>query len=624
MSLIPSKIVNGVELYLVLNKPVFKPGEEAKLHILAQGERGRKIPVEVISEKNVVFSGEVHADSELAASIIVFNTPEKPGVYKITARSAGSIIDEVSYMVYSGEQRAVKKLAFVWHNHQAPNYLPDNTIHSPWAYTYLYSDILKPYGKAPYSYHVEMLERHGDYHATFNLSPSLLKQWDVAVKQGVVFESGERISPGDEKATAIKNVIDRYRDAFRRGQIDVLTSIYAHTIGGFLIDVLGMEDVVRDEVKHGVEVTWEVLGVEPLGAWTPEMAFSMRMVDIYYDNEIEYTILDEKCHFEGAEGRKASIYEPYIALNKDSGKHIVSYFRDNELSNILSFKNNFKSEAHALRNAYEAAFLITRKAISAPGRIMTLALDGENWMTFSSNPPLTAFYYDKLLVYLETAVDAGIIKLASLREIHEEVPATRILTKIPTNTWLCSFKKWRGEKPEHEEYWLKAVEAHEKIKAYESMINGRDSFSEKARWALWHALDSDYWWAEFWSPRIIDTWLNEAVKHIEPRLKGLEVRNISIPGQALAGMPVQVKVDLENKLESPLKVTVKVSCPGRQCFNEKIVEVPGNTTASTVVEVVFEDYGPAILTISVVSASYTLYTFTKEITVHPRIPPSPF
>jgi len=624
MSLIPVRSIDGKEAYLIANKPVFKPSEEAKIHILASGRKGEKIRATVLDHEKTVFSGEVSVGESLVAAVIPYTVPGKPGEYKLTLKIGEVVVDELNYIVIpDAEPRKARYLAIVWHHHQAPNYLPDGTFHAPWAFIYVYGDSLKPYGRGPYNYHALMLEKHRDYHATYNLSPSLVKQWDIAIKKGVILRTGEQLKPGDERVGLIEETLRKYVEAYKRGQIDVLTSIYAHTIGGFLIDVLGMDDIVSDEVRYGASVTREVLGVTPLGAWTPEMAFSMKMIDIYYDNNIEYTILDDKCHFEMSKGEKTSSYEPYIALNKDSGKHIVVYFRDHELSDILGFKNNFASEAHAWRNAYEASLLIARKVMSIQGRILTIALDGENWMVFSSNPPLTAFFFDKLLLFLESLSDTGILRLVSLKEAFEELPSTRILTWIPTNTWLCTFRKWRGERSEHDNYWLRAMDAYMKIKAYESIIGGRDSYSEGARWALWHALDSDYWWAEFWSPKVIEAWLQDAVSNIDKRLMGIEVKDVKTPGLITAGVKTPLGIEVNNKLDTRIKAAIVASCPGDKCRAEAEFEAPGKTTVNIQLEISVNNIGVIPLTVSIRADSYILSSITREIRIYPYIPANP-
>ncbi|ADV65064.1 glycoside hydrolase family 57 protein [Desulfurococcus mucosus] len=623
MSLVPSKRYQNMELYAIFNKPVLMPGEEAKIHLLASGEKGKVIHVSVFDDEKTIYEGDLTIGETPIVGVIPYEAPGKPGFYSVRVKTGDVLLDEVSFIVHARGQRRPRGLALVWHHHQAPNYLPDGSIHGPWAFIYVYGNSLRPYGNAPYSYHAAMLEKHRDYHATYNLSPSLIKQWHTAVKQGVVFKTGEQLTPGDERARIIEDTVAKYVRAYERGQIDVLTSIYAHTIGGFLIDVLGMEDVIRDEVRYGISITKEVLGVTPLGAWTPEMAFSMKLIDIYYDNGIEYTVLDDKCHFEGAEGEKTSSYEPYIALNKESGKHIVVYFRNHELSDVLSFKNNFTSEVHALRNAYEMSLTIAKRILESSGRILTLALDGENWMVFSGNPPLTAFYLDKLLLFLESLSDAGFLRLMSLREVYSELPATRILTKIPTNTWLCTFKKWRGEKEGHEEYWLKAVDTYRRIKTYEYMVGGRDPYSEKARWALWHALDSDYWWAEFWSPKIIDVWLNESLRCIDERLREIRVKDVKIPERVISGVTTTIVVDIVNGLDTPVKVRIKASCPSNGCSSEKEVGIPGRTTVNIPLEIVVRDSGLIPVSVAVEAESYVLSSIVKEVKAYPLIPANP-
>jgi alpha-amylase/alpha-mannosidase (GH57 family) len=239
---------------------------------------------------------------------------------------------------------------------------------------------------------------------------------------------------------------------------------------------------------------------EPWGIWTPEMAFSMSLVSIYYDNGIKYTVLDDQHHFHWAEGDKDSQYEPYILVDTSTRKSIIVFFRDHELSDILGFKNNFYSEPHAWRNAYETAYLITEKWLDQGVKTLILALDGENWMVFPKNKHFTAYYLKHLIIYLEAVQDLGFIKLSTLREMYNEVPSRRVLTKIPTNSWLGTFRKWRGEIHEHEKYWYHIADTYRRLRAYESIIQirpGEEEISRRIRWALWHALDSDYWWAEF-------------------------------------------------------------------------------------------------------------------------------
>jgi hypothetical protein len=584
-SLVPARILDGLEGYIVLNKPVFKPGEEGRIHLLVKVFGGSRNVHYAIFRGNVKLSeGDLSApDSQTRIEIIPFTAEEKPGEYVLELRLNDAPFDIVRYVVTEGLEKT-PLLAFVWHNHQAPNYLPNKIFHSPWAFIYVYGEQLKPYGKGPYHYHVEMLQKHKDYKATYNLSPSLLQQWQIAIEEGIVFQSGEKIDKNDERIKLIKDTLKHYSQALKNGQIDVLTSLYAHTIAGFISSVFNAKDIVAEELKHGSEVTKKVLdGYEATGAWTPEMSFSMDLVDVYYENGIEYTVLDDRCHFYPAEGEKNSKYEPYLLLNSSSGKHITVFFRDHELSDILGFKNNFENEIHAWRNAYEASFIIAKRLVSDRPKILTLALDGENWMVFARNPPLTAYFFDKLLLYLESLYDSGILKMVSLREAVENVPVRRILTKIPSTTWLCTYRKWRGEHSDQEKYWVRAREAYLQIKAYESAVGGRDEFSTGARWAMWHALDSDYWWAEFWMPKVIETWINEANRIIGSRFSQVNIRQVLIPSQVYENIEFEAMVEVENNLEKQLNLELlTLPCVEEYCRGKEVTIKPRGVTGFNV------------------------------------------
>ena len=501
------------ELYVVLDKPVYGPGEIAQVRVLTQGGEPESLSLSVVDYKGVVASVNLEVKtSEALEQGFQLQVPRIPGRYELLLRLGDVVLDKVAYLVVEeGELHVDRYLAFVWHNHQAPGYLPDGSYYFHWAFKHVYENELLPYSKGPYYYHAVMLDKYPKSKCTYNLSPSLLAQWVEVLERGVTYRE-RRIEPESPEARVVKETLDRYRAAATRGQIDVLTSMYAHSIAGFLVEHLGAEDIVREEVEYGAEITRRVIGVEPRGVWTPEMAFTMKLVDVYSDLGLEYTVLDAKCHYEKSTGDRGSILEPYRV--KGTKGELVVFFRDTELSNYVSFKNNFKSELHAWKSAYEFTYLIAEKL--KLGGILTIALDGENWMIFSRKPPLTAVFYDKLLGYLTEMQREGYLSTVTLRELVEKYPPRRVLSYVPTTSWLCGFSKWCGEVKDHEEYWARVKRVYEELRNYEA-VNGRDEKSRRARWALWHALDSDYWWAEFWEPEYIDAWIRKAEEELSLR-----------------------------------------------------------------------------------------------------------
>ena len=628
-SLVPVSIIDYVEAYLVLDKPGYKPGSEARINILMKSIKGEQKKVDVTvkdPQGNIIHSGSIELSSNLTDIDLEYSVPEKPGTYKLVLEVNGKKADEVEYVVYDTSIRKPVLFTIVWHHHQAPNYLPDGRIHGPWAYIYVWGDQLKPYGKGPYHYHAIMLKQHPGFKSTYNLSPSLLAQWRMIVEKGIVFEDGRRYPPDSWEANMVKETLELYREALRRGQIDVLTSIYAHTIAGFLVELLNMDDIVREEISYGMRITREVIGedYEPKGIWTPEMAFSMKLVPIYNDLGIEYTVLDDKHHYMGAEGDKAGPYQPYLLIDRSTGKHVIVFFRDHVLSDVLGFKNIFNSEIHAWRNAYELSYQILRKWFNAEVKTLVLALDGENWMVFSKTPALTAYFMDKLIVYLETLDDTGFLKLSTLRKIIEEYPPRKILYSIPTNTWLGTFRKWRGEVSDHEKYWVKVYESYRKLKAYERIIMGRDEYCEKIRWALWHALDSGYWWAEFWSPRIIDAWLKQANDVLDDRLSRIRIKDVKTTSESYENTESTIVVEVVNDLNKEAYLTIQLIGSGTMVDEQgKPLRIKPNTRYSREIKYIPKTCGENYIIVNLVSAGYIVDKKQIIINVKPFIRENP-
>lgn len=492
----------------MLDSPIQQAGELAELFVLSHCNVAGEIEVDLRDHKGVLKKVTLSIQpGKPVAYIYEFQAPRVPGRYELTLRMDNEIVDKAQYIVDNGELFSDRLVAFVWHNHQAPNYLPDGRYYFPWAFIHTYGDELSPYGKGPYHYHTELLKKYNEYKATFNISPSLLYQWMQLIDRGIEFYDGSKIEPTSPEAEVIKETLESYKEAAIRSQIDILTSIYAHTIGGYIVDYIGAHDIIREEVEYGTNITRESTGIEPRGVWTPEMAFSMNLVDIYYDLGLEYTVLDSKCHLERSEGDIGSSLEPYIV--RGAMGEITVFIRDTELSNILGFKNNFNSIAHAWKSAYDFAYKIALRVYN--GGLLTLALDGENWMIFSKNPPLTAVFYEKLVDLLVKMQKTSYLKMITLSEAADKITPNKVLSKVPTTSWLCGFSKWNGEIKEHIIYWEKAKRAYNMIREFEHRY-GVSEKTRRARWALWHALDSDYWWAEFWEPKLIDTWLCEVEK----------------------------------------------------------------------------------------------------------------
>ena len=617
-ALVAPKILNGLEGYVVLSKPIVDISSKQTGHILLynHGDIDKKIRAKIVYVFNnysrVVYDRELLVKSRgKIVESIELSYSEKPGIHKLRLLIDEQVIDETHFYVVEKYSRDSIYFTIVWHNHQAPNYTPTGEIHSPWAFVYVWGAYLAPYGYGPYHYHAYLLGKKKELKFTYNLSPSLLAQWIKAIEEGIKFSSGEKYDSSSPEIGRIRETLDLYIDAYRRRQIDVLTSIYAHTIAGFLVDVLDAVDIVDEEIAYGKKITEKVFGAGIEGIWTPEMAFSMGLIPIYKANNIKYTVLDDQYHFSNALGDKDTPYEPYIVLNTVSGEYITVFFRDHELSDIIGFKNNFLSEVHAWRNAYETSLKITDRWFNNKVKTLVIALDGENWMVFSRNPPLTAYYLDKLSDLLISIDREGFIKLATLKEMSKYNPPKNVLKYIPTNTWLGSFRKWFGEVKEQENYWVEAAKRYRILRAYEKMVGGRDKQSLKARYALWHALDSDYWWAEFWSPNIISMWLKEFDEIMNKLINSIKIKEIKLLDEPIEGSSARLSITIENMLEKNIRASVKIGGLGiivNKGEDIKPVLIKPKSLYERIVNIRFLQWGRVLISVAVVIDGYLLDT----------------
>ncbi len=556
-----------IEVYVEPDSPIYFPGDKAVTKILFENRGDKNISlgyrVSVIFYSDHV--GEVLFEEEKKLQVMPGGKQEVAIEASIPGNRVGRTVFTVEAYwnsmktVDSAETLVVWRpehpvgVSIVWHHHQAPNYLPDGRYHADWAFRWVWYDLFKPYYKeGPYYVHALLQDKYPNLKITQHLSPSLLKQWSDAVENGYRLGSGEYYPPGSREVEMVKETLELYRKLLRENRIEVLTSVYAHTILGYLVSRYDMVDVVSDELELGKETTREVMGIEARGAWTPEMAWDQRLAEIYRSHGIDYTVLCGKNHFHGSRGSKKDIYQPYLTTG-----NLAVFFRDQAISDTIGFGNVFPDEKTAYRKAADIVVEIVRRGLGRKGPShITIALDGENWMIFSKTPHNTALFLDKFYQYLSILEAKGLLKTMFLSQALDEIGVQGSLEYIPTTSWLGSFHKWHGERGEHDSYWRRAYRGYRLIKAYENMIDGRDEYSGKARWALYHALDSDYWWAEFWSPEVIGEWLKVVEKTLNEAFTKITIYPDPTSIECDLGAESCITVVVDNELGRPVKLTL--------------------------------------------------------------------
>ncbi len=482
---------------------------EVEIRAIARNDIGG---IELFSSKDIVKLTKNSID-------VVYTFDIKPNLIRITKEYSVLYIEATAMMcgykdkdsttvyIYP-ETKHLVDLVIVWHHHQPPNYLPNGLYFADYPFRWVWFNLFEPYTiGGPYYVHAVVYKMFPNVKTTVHLSPSLLTQWKNAIENGYVMENGTKISKEDRTISMIVTTLNMYRELISNGVIEILTSVYAHTIAGYIIDRLGMDGIIREELEIGKEITRTIMGVEPVGIWTPEMAWHNRLIELYHDIGIRYTVLCSKSHFPRAIGDRGSPYELYRIVYKD--KYINILFRDQEISDIIGFNNNFPM----LHMAFETARDVVKRIISRRG-IVTIALDGENWMIFSKYPSNTYPFFYYLYQLIDSAQRKGFIRSLLGKDVIEMYrDRDRKLIHISTTSWINGFSKWDGDIPEQKHMWYEVSRAYDMIRLYRD-VYGEKNGVKRAKWALYHAIDSDFWWADFWNPRVIKEWINEIYRSI--------------------------------------------------------------------------------------------------------------
>jgi len=472
------------------------------------------------------------------------------------------LVTSLPFVVLSPD-RVKGKLLTVFHNHQALNKYPNGIYHSPWAFTHTWEDEFKPYYRGGvYFLHTFLLEKK-PVKICFNLSPSLLLQWKEAVEKGVLLEwdsNIEYVSPKDERVQIIKDTLSGYRRLNRENVIEIFSSFFAHPIAGYLTDHYGWLDIVEGEVKLGAEVTKSILDTEAQGFWVSELFFSMKLVPVLSKYNYRYIVLDALHHFIESLGDKRTPYEPYKV--EYGGGELIVFFRDTSLSDYISFQlNKAKSLQEADANARRYTLNILKLMMGDEEKIVTVALDGENWMILPHPSPKAAVAYEKLLTYILSCERKGYFKCVLAREVADL--AERKLKKIPATTWLGSIAKWTTEKPAVQgRLWKLAEQAYNLLKIYEEIFSKEEKYGHLLH-CIMQILDSDMYWTEFINEDHVVSWYNELTENILPKLNLLRVKGIE---KENGGVFVEI--------ESPLRgeIILRIQVDGTKML-QKIVKL---------------------------------------------------
>lgn len=374
-------------------------------------------------------------------------------------------------------------ISFFWHLHQPIYRSPENNQYIlPWVNYHA----IKNY------YQMAFLAEEAEFPCTFNIVPCLLEQMDEYSKgqardpfldaleiepdhlTPASLELLKKFVPGEEDRARLqllallsffspviktrnekdamlqllktiqKDVIPYYKRLSDKGLIELTTSAYYHPLLPLIFDIK-MTDEGRvtsldfqhpedgiAQIKKGRDYFKTIFGRDPAGFWPSEGGISPEVARAVSQSGFSFAVTDENILWKSLEEShtRKSLYKPHVA------EGLTVFFRDSELSNLLSFEYQKWNEEEAV--SHFLTKLEERKKRSDENSICVIALDGENpWAHYRQNG---VPFLRKL--YRRIKENEGLRPVLLQDYLKRAKPEKEI--QIATGTWLGNFSKWIG------------------------------------------------------------------------------------------------------------------------------------------------------------------------------------
>jgi len=356
-----------------------------------------------------------------------------------------------------------------------------------------------------------------DLQALYNLvwlDPSYLKDPDIksVTEKSSGFTSDDRDLILSKQLAITSGVLQTYREALSKGQIEISTSAYFHPILPLLCDASVARQSIPDAALPKSPIRWpedalaqltgaaeyyeRLFGRPPRGLWPSEGSVSGEALELARKVGFQWAASDEDI-LARAKGKprggkrevREILYKPY-AFSTPSGP-ISLVFRDKVLSDLIGFTYmNWPTSAAVSDFILRLRKIADQSQDSDP--LVAVILDGENcWESYQNDGQ------DFLnLLYEKLSSEPG-IKTATVSEYLERFPATSRLESVPAGSWIDgNFRIWIGHAEDNAAWDLLADARRALLEYIQEHPGSEENEKVKAAWnEIYTAEGSDwYWW----------------------------------------------------------------------------------------------------------------------------------
>jgi alpha-amylase/alpha-mannosidase (GH57 family) len=269
----------------------------------------------------------------------------------------------------------------------------------------------------------------------------------------------------------LMDIVPRYRALARDSRIELSMSPYAHPILPLLLDFKAAREVhaelplpaadcypdgaarARWHLERGRDVFQRSFGALPKGCWPSEGAVSTAAISLLAQNGLRWAASGQRVLLNslGLDSAPTDVIHRAYRLE---GIEATLFFRDDELSDLVGFQYKDWHADDAV------ADLVNRLAVIAeteaePGRVVTIALDGENaWEHFPNNG-----YFFLPTLYRALSQDARFELTTFDRCLSDQMVTVRPLPQLKAGSWVYGdLTTWIGQ-PDKNRAWDMLVDA---------------------------------------------------------------------------------------------------------------------------------------------------------------------
>jgi alpha-amylase/alpha-mannosidase (GH57 family) len=353
-----------------------------------------------------------------------------------------------------------------------------------------------------------------DLQVLFNLSwiDPFLRDKDPFLRmlsdKGKGFTEEEKDTLISKQFSILKEIIPKYREMAKNGQIELTTSPFYHPILPLLCDTdsakIAMPDVklpqrrfshtedAEIQIRMGIDYFEKLFGVRPAGMWPSEGSVSEDVLRIMLKEGIKWIATDEDILSIslGKQIRDASrnltqssvLYTPYVFEN------ISIVFRDHNLSDLIGFVYSKWDPKKAAQDFINKLVYAQTSVPKDKPYLLSVILDGENAWEYYKNDGIDFLRY----LYDGLSRD-GRLKTVTVSEFLNKYDKGKSLNKLHTGSWInANFGIWIG----HEEdnlAWDYLNETRNELERFQK-LNPDKNLSEAWK-AIYIAEGSDWnWW----------------------------------------------------------------------------------------------------------------------------------